>query len=121
MLSETEGKGVDLIIEMVGGEIGRRNFECLATKGTMIVYGAASGEDFQVSALSLLAKMQTVKGYNLNLESAANIGGHTQALQENIAAGNLKNTVMEFPLEQAAEAHRAIENRKTTGKVVLTV
>jgi NADPH2:quinone reductase len=121
VLDATGGKGADLIIEMVGGEIGKRNFECLATKGTLIVYGAASGEDFQVSALSLLGKMQTVKGYNLNLETAQNMARFTGELMQINAAGKLQVSVTEFPLEQAAEAHRAIENRQTTGKVVLTV
>jgi NADPH2:quinone reductase len=106
---------------MVGGEIGKRNFECLATGGTMIVYGAVSGEDFSISALSLLGKMQTVKGYNLNLETPANMEKFTGELLQHIAAGLLQVSVTEFPLEQAAEAHRAMEARKTTGKVVLIV
>lgn len=117
----TGGKGADLIIEMVGGDVGRRNFECLAMKGTMIVYGAASGADFNVSALSLLGKMQTVKGYNLNLETPENMAKFSGELMQQIAAKSLQVSVTQFPLEQAAEAHRAIEGRKTTGKVVLTV
>ena len=117
----TDGNGANLIIEMVGGEIGKRNFECLAVKGTMIVYGAASGEDFQISALSLLSKMQTVKGYNLNLETPQNMARYTQELMQHVAANRLKVEVTEFPLEQARAAHEAIENRKTTGKVVLTI
>lgn len=121
VLDATDGKGADLIIEMVGGEVGKRNFECLATKGTMIVYGAASGEDFEISAVSLLAKMQTVKGYNLNLETPQNMAKFTGELMQSIAAGRLQISVTEFPLEDAAEAHRAIESRKTTGKVVLTI
>lgn len=121
VLQATDGKGADLIIEMVGGEIGRRNFECLAAKGTMIVYGAASGEDFQISAISLMSKMQIVKGYNLNLETPENIARFSRELVQSFAGGNLKVSVTEFPLEQAAEAHRAVEGRKTTGKVVLTV
>lgn len=121
VLDATDGKGADLIIEMVGGEVGKRNFECLATKGTMVVYGAASGEDFPVSALGLLGKMQTVKGYNLNLETPENMARFTHELMKNFAAGSLEVSVTEFPLEQAAEAHKAIEGRQTTGKVVLTV
>ena len=121
VLAATDGAGANLIIEMVGGEIGKRNFECLATGGAMIVYGAASGEDFSISALSLLGKMQTVKGYNLNLETPQNMAAFTQELLANISAGNLEVSVTEFPLAQAAAAHRAIEGRKTTGKVVLTI
>ena len=117
----TEGKGANLIIEMVGGEIGRQNFKCLPIGGTMIVYGAASGEDFQISAFGLLAKMQTVKGYNLNLETRENMTRFTKELLQHIKENRLQVKVTEFPLAQAADAHRAIENRETTGKVVLTV
>jgi len=119
VLAETDGKGADVIIEMVGGEMGKRNFECLGVKGEMIVYGAASGEDFQISALGLLGKMQTVRGYNLNLETPANMATFTGELMKHLSDGNLKISVTEFPLENAAEAHEAIESRQTTGKVVL--
>jgi NADPH2:quinone reductase len=121
VLAATDGKGVDLIIEMVGGEIGRQNFKCLATGGTMIVYGAASGEDFQISALSLLFRMQTVKGYNLNFETRENMAAFTKELMSHIAENRLEVNVTEFPLAQAREAHDALEGRKTMGKVVLTV
>ncbi|MGI8555557.1 MAG: quinone oxidoreductase family protein [Pyrinomonadaceae bacterium] len=121
VLAATDGRGADLIIEMVGGEIGRQNFKCLATGGTMIVYGAASGEDFQISALSLLGKMQTVKGYNLNLETPENMAAFTAELMSLIAENRLQVMISKFPLAQAKEAHQALEGRKTTGKVVLTV
>jgi len=121
VLRATDGKGANLIIEMVGGEIGKQNLKCLAIGGTMIVYGAASGEDFQISALSLLGKMQTVEGYNLNFETPANMAKFTKELMTIYGAGNLEIMLQEFPLEQAAEAHQAIEGRKTMGKVVLTV
>lgn len=121
VLRVTENRGADVIIEMVGGELGKSNFKVLATKGVMHVYGAASGEDFQISALSLLGKMQTVKGYNLNLETPANMMKFTGELMTYLAEKRLQISVTEFPLEQAADAHKAMEGRKTTGKVVLTV
>ncbi len=121
VLAATDGKGADLIIEMVGGDIGKQNFKCLATGGTMLVYGAASGEDFQISALSLLGRMQTVKGYNLNLETRENMAAFTKELMAHITENRLQVIVNEFPLAQAKEAHNALEGRKTMGKVVLTV
>lgn len=121
VLAATDGKGVDLLIEMVGGEIGRQNIRCLAAGGTMIVYGAASGEDFQISALGLLAKNQTVKGYTLYIETPESLESFTRELMEHVANGRLQIMVQEFALADAAAAHRAIESRQTTGKVVLTV
>jgi NADPH2:quinone reductase len=121
VLQATAEKGADLIIEMAGGEIGRQNLNCLATHGTMIVYGAASGQDFQISSLGLLAKMQTVKGYYLTIDSPSNRAQYSKELMEHIHAGRLRVKVTEFPIEQAMKAHRAIEGRKTMGKVVLSL
>lgn len=119
VLDATDGKGADVIIEMVGGEVGARNIECLAVKGEIIFYGAASGKDLQISGFAMLAKMQTLSTYNLNLETHENIAKYTGELMQHLGSGNLKVSVMEFPLENASEAHKAIEGRKTTGKVVL--
>lgn len=118
VLRATNGKGADLIIEMVGGDIGRQNLNCLATYGTMIVYGSASREDFQISAWGLLANMHTVKGYYLTIDSPNNRAQYSKELMEHIKAGRLQVMVTEFPLPQAADAHRAIEGRTTMGKVV---
>jgi len=120
VLEAAGDKGVDVIIEMVGGEVGRQNLKILAIGGTMHVYGAASGEDFQISSLGLLGNMQTVKGYNLNREKPENLVKRTGELMALINEDRLQISVTVFPLEQAADAHRAIEGRKTTGKVVLT-
>jgi NADPH2:quinone reductase len=121
VLEATEGRGVDLLIEMVGGEIGSRNVELLAAGATMIVYGAASGEDFQISALGLLSKNLTVRGYTLYSETPDTLAGFTRELMSHIEAGRLRVMVREFPLADVAAAHEAIEGRKTTGKVVLAV
>ena len=120
VLNATDGQGADVIIEMLGGEMGRKNLECLAVKGTMIVYGSVSGEDFGVSAFGLLGKMQRVEGYNLNLETPENMAAFTGELMQMYSTGKLRISITEFPLEDAAKAHAAIEGRETTGKVVLT-
>lgn len=115
------GAGVDLLIEMVGGEVGEQNIKCLATGATMIVYGAASGKDFPISALSLLGKNLTVRGYSLYGETEATLAEFTRELMSHVKENRLKVLVQEFPLAQAAAAHRAIEGRSTTGKVVLRI
>jgi NADPH2:quinone reductase len=65
--------------------------------------------------------MHKVKGYNLNLETRENMTAFTKELMSHIAENRLEVTVTEFPLEQAKDAHDALEGRKTMGKVVLTV
>ena len=121
VLKATDGKGVDWLIEMVGGAIVAKNLKVLAKHGTMWIYGSASGEDFKFSVLSLMNKNHIIRGYWLMNESVGNRIKFTKELLEHLGAGRLKIQVTEFPLEQAKEAHEAIEGRKTTGKVVLTV
>jgi NADPH2:quinone reductase len=72
VLKATGGRGADWIIEMVGGAIVAQNLKVLAKHGTMWVYGAASGEDFKVSVLSLMHKNHTIRGYWLMNESIEN-------------------------------------------------
>jgi NADPH2:quinone reductase len=121
VLEATDGRGVNWLIEMVGGEIVAENLKVLAKHGTMWIYGSASGQDFKVSVLSLMHKNHKIQGYWLMNEPVANRVAFTRELLEHIAAGRLKIHVTEFPLAKAREAHEAIEARKTTGKVVLTV
>ena len=121
VLKATDGKGVDWLIEMVGGDIVAKNLKVLAKHGTMWIYGSASGEDFKISVLSLMQKNHIIRGYWLMNESVENRIKFTKELLEHLGAGRLKIQVTEFPLEQAREAHEAIENRKTMGKVVLKV
>ncbi len=121
VLQVTDGKGVNWLIEMVGGDIVAQNLKVLAKHGTMWIYGAASGQDFKVSVLSLMAKNHIIRGYWLMNESIENRIAFTKALLGHLKEGRLKIQVTEFPLEKAKEAHEAIESRKTTGKVVLTI
>jgi NADPH:quinone reductase len=121
VLKATDGKGVDWLIEMVGGDIVAKNLKVLAKHGTMWVYGSASGEDFKVSVLSLMGKNHAIRGYWLMNEPIENRIAFTKELLGHIRENRLQIQVTEFPLEKAKEAHEAIENRKTTGKVVLTV
>jgi NADPH:quinone reductase len=121
VLKATDGRGIDWIIEMVGGAIVSKNLKVLAKHGTMWIYGAASGEDFKISVLSLMEKNHAIRGYWLMNESIENRIKFTKELLEHLRENRLKIRVTEFPLEKAREAHEAIEGRKTTGKVVLTI
>ena len=122
VLEATDGKGADLILEMVGGAMFNENFTCLAPFGRIMMYGAASGQRAAIDAEKLSARCQTVTGYY-----AGFLGTYPQkylsGLQKLIGyalAGQLKPQVNHrFPLEQAAQAHRQMEARQTTGKIVL--
>ncbi|WP_069803944.1 quinone oxidoreductase family protein [Thermogemmatispora onikobensis] len=120
----TGGRGVDVLLEMVGGSIAEQNLRCLAPFGRMVVYGAASGQIVQFSGIQLMYKNQAIIGYWLSawLSRPQQVAFAMQELTRYLAAGQLTISVGQtFPLEEAANAHRAIAERRTTGKVVLTV
>ncbi len=121
---KTGGKGPDVILEMVGGDIAEKSLQILAPFGRMVVYGAASGEIMQFSGIQLMYKNQAVIGYWLTawMSRPDKTADAAQALVQYLASGKLRIVVGNtFPLDKAADAHRAIAARKTTGKVVLTV
>lgn len=119
----TGGKGADVILEMVGGDFVTRNLRCLNAFGRMVVYGAASGERGTLVPVDLMRKNQTVAGFFLPqiMGRPDLIGESMQRILGWIASGDVKlNVGARYPLDEAAEAHRALEGRKTTGKIVLT-
>jgi NADPH:quinone reductase len=120
----TDGRGVDVVLEVVGGPIAEQCLQCLAPFGRMVVIGAASGQLAQFSPIQLMYKNLSVVGYWLTarMSHPDRIAAATIELMQYLAAGKLQIIVGQtFPLAQAAEAHRAIAARKTTGKVVLLV
>lgn len=120
--SHTNGRGVDLIVETVGGDVFDKNFECLAPLGRVVVAGCASGDVRSVNGMQLLSSGHTVSGLNLR-----HFAGQPDLMHEAlttvfgwIQAGVMKPVVGEsHPLKDAAEAHRRMEARQTYGKIVL--
>ncbi len=122
VMQATQGKGVDIVLEVIGGEVGMQSLMCLAPNGRMVVYGSLSGSVTQVPAQMLMPKALSVIGYNTNIQSREDQLGASNELLRYIAAGQLRVTVNNsFPLVEAVEAHKAISEHKTRGKVILTV
>jgi NADPH:quinone reductase len=120
----TGGRGVDVVLEVVGGPIAEQCLQCLAPFGRMVVIGAASGQLVQFSGIQLMYKNLSVVGYWLTawLSRPDRIAAATIELMQYLATGALQIVVGQtYPLAEAAEAHRAIAERRTTGKVVLLV
>lgn len=118
----TEGKGVDVILEMVGGEVTNQNLKCLNTWGRMVVFGAASREIPTINPMQLMKKNHAVIGYwlvNTIMKPGAFAAG-LQELTDWIKDGKLKLIVEHtFPLAETAKAHTMMEGRQTVGKLVL--
>ena len=125
----TEGQGVNIVLEMSGGPIFAQSLNCLAPFGRIIVYGMASREPLQFDQESILkffyspSYNQSIHVFNLGLWFGLQPEASVSALQDLIgfaASGQIKVPVSQkLPLSRAAEAHRMIENRSTTGKIIL--
>jgi NADPH2:quinone reductase len=118
----TEGKGADVILEMVGADFPEKNLTCLNLFGRMVVFGAASRERGTIIPAALMKRCHAIVGFYLP-QVMRRPDLFVPSLQEVlgwISSGNLKLTIgSTYPLAQAAEAHTALEGRKTTGKLIL--
>jgi NADPH2:quinone reductase len=121
----TGGQGTDIILEMVGGRQAEKCLQCLAPFGRMVIYGRASGLNAQFSDVQLMHKNQTIMGYWFTgwMNSRPDrIVIAARELIQYLATAQLEIIAEHtFPLAEAAEAHRAITQRRTTGEVVLLV
>jgi NADPH2:quinone reductase len=120
----TDGKGTDIILESVGGSIAERSLQCLAPFGRMVIFGAASGHIAQFTGIQLMYKNQAIVGYWLTsqLQRTDLIAAAAMELMQYLASGKLEIVVGQtFPLANAEQAHTAIAERRTMGKVVLIV
>ncbi|MEY3243027.1 MAG: hypothetical protein RIR11_4466 [Bacteroidota bacterium] len=119
------GRGVDIAFEMVGGSIYNETLKSLAQGGHLIVYGCASGVQGSIHPEYFVDENISQSGFNLAFYITTKMQVWQEALGAVIgliAQGKLKiETPKTFDLKDAAEAHRQIEARQTTGKVVLTI
>lgn len=123
VMEATGGRGVDVALECVGGDIGARAYECLAPLGRLVTYGAAGGEGLRPPDMwQLNLKGQTVGGYGGPWLRPGAAQRAREAISGFLQSGSLRVIGgASFPLEDAPEAHRAIEERRTSGKVLLAV
>ncbi|MFB6180020.1 MAG: zinc-binding alcohol dehydrogenase family protein [Halorientalis sp.] len=115
--------GVDLVLDGIGGETTTESLKALTDFGRMVSFGAASGEPGTPNTGDLLFHNHTVIGYHLGQAMTREPGRVFQAVPEltqQLQSGDLRVIVgHEFALDDAAEAHQFIEDRKSSGKVVL--
>jgi NADPH:quinone reductase len=123
VLALTGGQGVNLVFDSVGRATAEASLRCLAPFGHLVFFGTASGPPPPLDVESLYARSLKVSAYWLGSPHPSD--SHRAALQElvsDVAAGTLSCTLgLRLPLEEVALAHRALEERRTVGKVVLRV
>lgn len=122
VLEATGGKGVDVALEMVGGDVFQKTLKCLATFGRLVVFGAASGEQSKMYPSSLMARNQSVIGFFLPqiMRKPELLQPSLVELLSYLGEDKLKLIIGGvFPLDEAANVHRLLQSRKTTGKLIL--
>ena len=119
----TDGKGVQVNYDSVGKTTFEKGFDCLAPRGMMVLYGQASGPigPFDLQILNAKGSLfLTRPSLNHHITTREELLQRSNELAGWIRDGKLKLRMeFEFALKDAAEAHRALEGRKTTGKVLI--
>jgi NADPH2:quinone reductase len=120
----TSGRGVDIILDIVGAEYLQRNIECLAVDGCLVQIGLLGGGKTEINLASLMQKRLTLTGSTLRIRSIAEKGAIARDVEQSvwplIEAGRVAPVIHStLPLEQASEAHRLLESGQVIGKVLL--
>ncbi|KAG2689804.1 hypothetical protein I3760_09G156500 [Carya illinoinensis] len=121
---ETEGKGVDVILDHIGAAYFQRNLDSLNVGGRLLLISMMCGAVTEVNLSCLLARCLTVKASRLRYRSPENKAAIVNEVEKNvwpaIIAGKITPVVYKsFPLSEAAEAHRLMESSKHIGKILL--
>jgi putative PIG3 family NAD(P)H quinone oxidoreductase len=120
----TKGRGVDLILDIVGGDYIARDLAALAIEGRLVVIGFMGGDTATLDFRRILGRRLTITGSTLRPRSAAEKGEIAAALRREVwpllEAGTIRPVVYRtFPLDDAAAAHRLMESSEHVGKIVL--
>jgi len=126
VLAATGGRGVDVVLDPVGGDIRARSFPLVATFGRLVSYSNISGElETAPGAEWLRARCIGYAGFSAGQLSARDPAVMRPVLEE--AAELVGSSEIDpgvtgvYPLERAADAHRVFENRTASGKLILAV
>jgi NADPH2:quinone reductase len=122
----TGGRGVDVILDMVGGAYVPREIAALAEEGRLVMISTQGGAKTEIDLRTLMAKRASITGSTLRSRSPEFKGGIARSLREKVwpllESGAVKAVVhATFPLADAADAHRLMESSGHIGKIVLTV
>jgi len=122
----TAGRGVDVVLDMVGGDYLPRNLASLATDGRLVQIAFLKGPRAEIDLMTVMHRRLTLTGSTLRPRSIEEKGQIARAVRENvwplIEKGDVRPVLhATFPLAAAAEAHRALEAGTHVGKIVLIV
>jgi NADPH2:quinone reductase len=120
----TAGRGVDVVLDIVGAPYTARNLDCLARDGRLVQVGVMGGEEVAISLRQMLLRRLTITASTLRIRTPEEKGAIAAALEREVwpllASGRITPVVGAiFPLANAAGAHAELESGRTIGKVVL--
>jgi len=120
----TGGKGVDVILDMIGGDYVARNIAALAPDGRLVHIAFRDGARVELDLMPVMLKRLTVTGSTLRIRPVERKGEIARALEEHVwpllASGAIAPLIHAIlPLDKAAEGHRIMEASEHTGKIVL--
>jgi NADPH:quinone reductase len=122
----TGGKGVNVVLDMVGGDYVAREIKCLAQDGRLVFIAVLGGTKGEFNVAEVMMKRLTLTGSTLRPRTVAFKGEIARNLREkvwpHIEAGKIRPVIYQtFPLARASEAHRLMESSQHIGKIVLEV
>lgn len=120
----TGGRGVDVVLDIMGGDYLPRNIDALAVEGRLVQIGLQAGSTVQLNMLPLLSKRLTITASTLRARSVEEKGALAATVREHVwpllESGAVKPVIhTTFPLRAAADAHRLLESSQHIGKIVL--
>lgn len=124
--TETAGKGVNVILDMVGGDYIEKNIRSLADDGRLVNIAFQKGSTATVDFIRVMLKRLTLTGSTLRIRSSEVKGEIAREIAEKvmplIVAGKIKVPIdSTYPLADASEAHKRMESSAHIGKIVLTI
>jgi putative PIG3 family NAD(P)H quinone oxidoreductase len=122
----TDGRGVDVVLDMVGGDYVARNLDVLAMDGRLVQIAMLGGATATLNLMPILQRRLTITGSTLRARPVAEKAAIAAAVRRHvwpmIESGRVRPVVhATFPLAAAAEAHRVMESSRHIGKLVLLV
>ena len=122
----TGARGVDVVLDMVGGDYVQRNIDAMALEGRLVQISALGGARAEINMATVMQRRLTMTGSTLRVRSVAEKGAIAKSLRDHVwpllESGAVRPIVYAtFPLRDAAEAHRMMESSRHIGKLVLVV
>ena len=122
----TNNRGVDLVLDIVGGDYVTRNLEVLAVEGRLVQIAFLKSSKVELDLMQVMRRRLTITGSTLRPRSPEEKGAIARQLAEHVwpllENGSVRPVIhAEFPLERAGDAHRMMEESQHIGKIVLTI